>query len=53
MRTIVESALDKARDVLNRERSELDRSAQLLLEKETLGEEDLKAFRGGAPSVTG
>ena len=52
MRAIVESAFGKARDVLTRERDQLDRGAQLLLQKETLGEEDLKAFRGAPPAVT-
>jgi cell division protease FtsH len=45
VRTIVDSAFHKAAGILDRERGQLDRGAQLLLQKETLGEEDLKAFR--------
>jgi cell division protease FtsH len=52
VRAIVESAFDKARDILTRERGQLDRGAELLLQKETLGEEDLKAFRGAALAGT-
>jgi cell division protease FtsH len=52
VRTIVDSAFHKAAGILNRERGQLDRGAQLLLQKETLGEEDLKVFRSAQPSVT-
>jgi cell division protease FtsH len=48
VRTIVDSAFHKAAGILARERDQLDRGAQLLLQKETLGEEDLKAFRDPA-----
>jgi cell division protease FtsH len=48
VRTIVDSAFHKAAGILDRERGQLDRGAQLLLQKETLAEEDLKAFRDPA-----
>jgi cell division protease FtsH len=48
VRTIVESAFHKATGILNRERDQLDRGAQLLLQKETLSEEDLRPFRDAA-----
>ena len=51
VRTIVENAFHKARDILNRERDQLDRGAQLLLQKETLVEEDLKVFRDAPPAA--
>ncbi|HEX9673006.1 MAG TPA: ATP-dependent zinc metalloprotease FtsH [Burkholderiales bacterium] len=53
VRTIVDSAFHKAAGILNRERGQLDRGAQLLLQKETLGEEDLKAFRASPPGAAG
>jgi cell division protease FtsH len=48
VRTIVERAFHKATGILNRERDQLDRGAQLLLQKETLSEEDLRPFRDAA-----
>jgi cell division protease FtsH len=45
VREIVESAFDKAVDLLERHRPTLEHGAQLLLEKETLNEEDLKALQ--------
>jgi ATP-dependent Zn protease len=52
VRTIVDSAFHKAAGIVDRERAQLDRGAQLLLQKETLGEEDLRAFRSAQPAVT-
>jgi cell division protease FtsH len=45
VREIVDQAFDKAVGLLERHRSTLERGAQLLLEKETLNEEDLKALQ--------
>jgi cell division protease FtsH len=45
VRAIVKRAFDRAVDILTRERQTLERGAQLLLEKETLLEEDLQAIQ--------
>ena len=45
VRRIVADAFDKASGILRQKRDLLDRGALLLLQKETLGEDDLKAFR--------
>ena len=45
VREIVAAARDKALAILRRERNTLERGARLLLEKETLGEDDLAALR--------
>ncbi len=49
-RALVESALAKALDILNRSRAQLERGAQLLLERETLSEQDLKALLAQPPA---
>jgi cell division protease FtsH len=46
VRDIVRQALDKAIGILRSKRAILERTAQKLLEKETLGEDDLKALAG-------
>jgi cell division protease FtsH len=53
VRTIVESAFNKATRILIQARGQLDRGAQLLLQKETLGEADLKAFRDSVSKTAG
>jgi cell division protease FtsH len=45
VRGIVKRAFDRAVDILTRERQVLERGARLLLEKETLLEEDLQAIQ--------
>ncbi len=53
VRAIVKEAFDTALDILTRERSLLESSARLLLQKETLGEEDLERIKqqvGGGPA---
>ncbi len=45
VRTIVKKAFDRAVEILTRERQVLERGARLLLEKETLLEEDLRAIK--------
>jgi cell division protease FtsH len=45
VRSIVKRAFDRAVDILTRERQVLERGARLLLEKETLLEEDLQAIQ--------
>ncbi|PZP58987.1 MAG: cell division protein FtsH [Azospira oryzae] len=45
VRSIVKTAFDRAASILTREREILERSARLLLEKETLTEEDLRAVQ--------
>jgi cell division protease FtsH len=44
VRDIVRQAFDKAVGILRSKRAILERTAQKLLEKETLGEADLKAL---------
>ena len=44
VRSIIETAFDKATSLLTKRRELLERGAQQLLEKETLGEEDLRAL---------
>jgi cell division protease FtsH len=51
VRKFVESAFDKAAGVLKQRQDLLERGALLLLQQETLSEEDLKAFRGSAPGA--
>jgi cell division protease FtsH len=46
VRDIVRQAFDKAVGILRSKRAILERTAQKLLEKETLGEEDLKTLAG-------
>lgn len=53
VRKIVESAFDKAIGILKQGRNLLDRGAQLLLQKETVNEEDLTMLREPQPVVTG
>jgi cell division protease FtsH len=50
VRRIVSNAFEKATGILRQKRDLLDRGAQLLLQKETLVEEDLKAFRAAPPA---
>ena len=45
-RALVDAAMKKSTQILMRRRGELDRGAQLLLEKETLADQDLKALFG-------
>jgi cell division protease FtsH len=45
VRDIVKAAFDKAMAILTRERALLESGARALLQKETLGEEDLEALR--------
>ena len=52
VRKIVESAFDKAAGILKQRRDVLDRGAQLLLQQETLNEEDLRAFRSSPPGAS-
>jgi cell division protease FtsH len=53
VRRIVANAFEKATGILRQKRDLLDRGAQLLLQKETLVEEDLKAFRDALPAAAG
>ncbi|HSC94451.1 MAG TPA: ATP-dependent zinc metalloprotease FtsH [Burkholderiales bacterium] len=53
VRKIVANAFEKATGILRQQRGLLDRGAQLLLQKETLVEEDLKAFRDTLPAAAG
>ena len=53
VRKFVESAFDKAAGVLKQRQDLLERGAQLLLQQETLSEEDLKAFRSSPPGAAG
>jgi cell division protease FtsH len=53
VRKFVESAFDKAAGVLKQRQDLLERGAQLLLQQETLNEEDLKAFRDSPPGAAG
>ncbi len=50
-RALVEAALAKALAILTRKRAQLERGAQLLLERETLTEQDLKALVAPAPAA--
>jgi cell division protease FtsH len=50
VRKIVQSAFNRAVEILVRRRTELERGARTLLEKETLTEEDLKPFREVQPA---
>jgi cell division protease FtsH len=51
VRDIVKAAYDKALAILARERPLLERGAELLLQKETLGTDDLAQLRGGFPDA--
>jgi cell division protease FtsH len=51
VREIVNSAFDKAVALLKQHRSVLERGAQLLLEKETLTEDDLNRLKSGLPQA--
>jgi cell division protease FtsH len=51
VRKFVESAFDKAAGVLKQRQDLLERGAQLLLQQETLSEEDLKVFRSSPPGA--
>jgi cell division protease FtsH len=53
VRKFIESAFDKAAGVLKQRQELLERGAQLLLQQETLNEEDLKAFRDSPPGAAG
>jgi len=53
VRKFIESAFDKAAGVLKEKQDMLERGAQLLLQQETLSEEDLKAFHGSPPGAAG
>jgi cell division protease FtsH len=53
VRKFVESAFDKAAGILKQRQDLLERGAQLLLQQETLSEEDLKAFRNSPPGAAG
>jgi cell division protease FtsH len=53
VRKFVESAFDKAAGILKQRQDLLERGAQLLLQQETLNEEDLKAFRSYPPGAAG
>jgi cell division protease FtsH len=53
VRKFVESAFDKAAGILKQKQELLERGAQLLLQQETLNEEELKAFRSSPPSAAG
>lgn len=44
MRALVIQDFERARDILAANRAFLDEAAAALLERETLGEEDLRAF---------
>jgi len=50
VREIVQSAFDKAAMILKDRRETLERGAQLLLQKETLGEDELKNLQGDLPA---
>jgi len=58
VRTIVQAAFDRAVQLLSERRELLDQGSHLLLQKETLGEHDLKALQvspsspGATPSAT-
>jgi len=49
-RALLESAFARALDILTRGRAQLERGVQLLLERETLGEPELKALVTTAPA---
>ena len=49
-RALLESAFARALDILTRRRAQLERGVQLLLERETLGEPELKALVTTAPA---
>jgi cell division protease FtsH len=52
VRKFVASAFDKAAGILKQRQDLLEKGAQLLLQQETLNEEDLKAFRNSPPGAT-
>ena len=52
VRNLVASAFDKATGILTRRRDALEQGATLLLQKESLGEEELKQFQTTEPGVT-
>jgi cell division protease FtsH len=49
VRNIVESAMNRALDVLHQKREVLERGARKLLEKETLDDRDLAELIGSPP----
>jgi cell division protease FtsH len=51
VREIVHKAFDKSQQILTERRETLERGAALLLEKETLGEEELGALRHEAAAA--
>ncbi|MBI2312784.1 MAG: ATP-dependent metallopeptidase FtsH/Yme1/Tma family protein [Betaproteobacteria bacterium] len=51
VRDMIKAAFEKAVGIIRQRRDSLERGAQLLLERETLGEEDLAALREAAPVV--
>jgi cell division protease FtsH len=51
VKNIVEAAFDRTVAILSRRRATLERGAQALLQKETLGEEDLKALASEARAI--
>jgi cell division protease FtsH len=51
VREIIDKAFKRAVDLLEGRRKILDRGSQLLLEKETLSEEDLQALRDSLPTA--
>ncbi|MCU0733904.1 MAG: ATP-dependent zinc metalloprotease FtsH [Methylotetracoccus sp.] len=53
VREIVTRAFEKASGVLERQRDVLERGAKLLLERETLTEEDLTALKASSPARSG
>jgi cell division protease FtsH len=53
VRELVGKAFERARELLEQKREALERGAQLLLQKETLVEEDLRAIVGEAPRESG
>lgn len=48
---IINAAFEKAVNILKVRREMLEQGAQLLLQKGTLVEEDLKALKGALPAV--
>jgi cell division protease FtsH len=46
VRKLVGQAYERARDLLRVRRGQLERGAELLLQKETLGEDELRAIAG-------
>ncbi|MGE5336773.1 MAG: ATP-dependent zinc metalloprotease FtsH [Gemmatimonadota bacterium] len=50
-RALIDAALNKSLQILTQRRAQLERGAQLLLEKETLADQDLKALFAEVPSA--